>query len=98
MEEVQEFWPVECPEGEPNLLVCMGCLNEVYCQKVPKPSCPSCEAVSAFEAFTLESIQDWGTEELIHKAQLAQKDSPPTIPSTDSEVPTTDTPSSQPTL
>jgi len=96
--EVQEFWPVECPEGEPNLLVCMSCLNEVYCQKIPKPSCPSCGAVSAFEAFTLESIQDWGTEELIQKAQQEHQDSPPSTASMDSEMPTPDTPSSQPTL
>jgi hypothetical protein len=96
--EVQEFWPVECPEGEPNLLVCMSCLNEVYCQKIPNPSCPSCGSVSAFEAFTLESIQDWGTEELIQKAQQAHQDSPPSTSSMDSEMPTPDTPSSQPTL
>jgi hypothetical protein len=76
----------------------MSCLNEVYCQKIPKPSCPSCGAVSAFEAFTLESIQDWGTEELIQKAQQAHQDAPPSTASMDSEMPTPDTPSSQPTL
>jgi hypothetical protein len=66
------FWPVEHAEGDPDLLVCMSCLNEVFCRKVPMPDCPSCHGVSTYEAFTLESIRDWGTEELIAKAEAAQ--------------------------
>lgn len=68
----QGFWPVECEEGEPDLLVCMSCLNEVYRRKVPMPDCPTCHGVSTYEAFTLESIRDWGTAELIEKAESAQ--------------------------
>jgi hypothetical protein len=66
------FWPVEHAEGEPDLLVCMSCLNEVFCRKVPMPDCPSCHGVSTYEAFTLESIRDWGTTDLISKAEAAQ--------------------------
>ena len=66
------FWPVDCADGEPDLLVCMSCLSEVFCRKVPMPDCPSCHGVSTYEAFTLESIRDWGTEELIAKAESAQ--------------------------
>lgn len=68
MEHGQSFWRVECEEGEPDLLVCMSCLNEVFRRKVPMPDCPTCHGVSTYEAFTLESIRDWGTEELIAKA------------------------------
>ena len=74
MAHEQAFWPRECGEGEPDLLVCMSCLNEVFRQKVPMPDCPSCHGVSTYEPFTMDSIQDWGTEELIAKAQEAQKD------------------------
>ena len=69
MTESQAFWPVDCEQGEPDLFVCMACLNEVFRSKVPIEGCPSCGAVSTYEAFTLESIQEWGTEELINKAQ-----------------------------
>ena len=68
----QGFWTVDCEEGEPDLLVCMSCLNEVYRRKVPMPDCPTCHGVSTYEAFTLESIRDWGTAELIAKAESAQ--------------------------
>jgi hypothetical protein len=37
------------------------------------PDCPTCHGVSTYEAFTLESIRDWGTEELIAKADTASK-------------------------
>jgi hypothetical protein len=72
MSEEQAFWSVECEEGEPEFLVCMSCLNEVYWRKVPMPDCPTCHGVSTYEAFTLESIRDWGTPELITKAESAQ--------------------------
>jgi len=68
MSERQTFWPVECEAGEPDLLVCMACLNEVFKRKVPIPDCPACHGVSTYEAFTLEAIRDWGTEPLIEKA------------------------------
>jgi len=68
----QAFWSVDCEEGEPDLLVCMSCLSEAYRRKVPMPDCPSCHGVSTYEAFTLESIRDWGTPELIAKAESAQ--------------------------
>jgi hypothetical protein len=72
MAHEQTFWSVEYEEGEPDLLVCMSCMNEVFRRKVPMPDCPSCHGVSTYEAFTLESIRDWGTEELIAKAEKAQ--------------------------
>ena len=72
MEREQTFWAVECEEGEPDLLVCMSCLNEVFRRKVPVPDCPTCHGVSTYEAFTLESIRDWGAEGLIAKAIKAQ--------------------------
>ena len=75
MPETQTFWSVECPEGEPDFFVCMSCLNEVYRCKVPI-ACPSCGAISTFEAFTLDSIQDWGTEELIAKARQDSSEAP----------------------
>ena len=68
MSKPQTFWPVECEAGEPDLLVCMSCLSEVYKRKVPMPDCPTCHGVSTYEAFTLEAIRDWGTEQLIEKA------------------------------
>jgi hypothetical protein len=67
----QAFWPVEYEGGEPEFLVCMSCLNEVFRRKVPTPDCPACHGVSTYEAFTLESIRDWGTPELIAKAEMA---------------------------
>jgi len=36
------------------------------------PDCPSCHGVSTYEAFTLEAIRDWGTEDLVAKANIAQ--------------------------
>lgn len=74
MSPSQTFWSVECEEGEPDLLVCLSCLNEVYRRKVPMPDCPTCHGVSTYEAFTLDSIRDWGTEELIAKAEAAQQE------------------------
>ena len=35
------------------------------------PDCPSCHGVSTYEAFPIEAIADWGTEELIAKANAA---------------------------
>jgi hypothetical protein len=68
----QPFWPVECEDGEPDMLVCMSCLNEAFRRKVPMPDCPTCHGVSTYETFTLASIRDWGTPELIAKAEQAQ--------------------------
>jgi len=86
MAEEQAFWPVEYDEGEPDLLVCMSCLSEVYRRKVPMPDCPTCHGVSTYEAFTLESIRDWGTTELIAKAESAQ-DAPEAPPVQNSDGP-----------
>jgi hypothetical protein len=72
MAEPQTFWSVECEQGEPDFLVCMSCLNEVFWRKVPMPDCPTCHGVSTYEAFTLDSIRDWGTEELIAKAMKSE--------------------------
>lgn len=72
MSHEQAFWKVECGDGEPDLLVCMSCLSEVFRRKVPMPECPTCHGVSTYEAFTLESIRDWGTEDLIAKAMSAE--------------------------
>jgi len=81
MSHEQLFWPVECEEGEPDLLVCMSCLSEVFRRKVPMPDCPTCHGISTYEAFTLQAIRDWGTEELIAKAQKAQTEvEPPKVP------------------
>jgi hypothetical protein len=71
MAPASSFWPVEVKEGEPDLWVCMSCLSEVYRRKVPMPHCPTCHGVSTFEAFTLDAIRDWGTDELIAKAGAA---------------------------
>jgi hypothetical protein len=51
----------------------MSCLSEVFYRKVPMPDCPSCHGVSTYEAFTLEAIRDWGTADLVAKADLAQQ-------------------------
>ena len=74
MASKQAFWNVPAKDGEPELWVCMSCLNEAFCRKVPMPACPSCQGVSTYEAFTLAAVQDWGTEELIAKAVAAQRD------------------------
>ncbi|NKB80444.1 MAG: hypothetical protein GKS05_00820 [Nitrospirales bacterium] len=80
MTEAQGFWSVDLHEGAPSFFVCMACLNEVFWAKVPMPACPTCQEVSTYEAFTLDSIQDWGTEELIRKAQTASEEIPTLSP------------------
>ena len=82
MSERQTFWPVECEAGEPDLLVCMSCLDEVFKRKVPMPDCPACHGVSTYEAFTLEAIRDWGTDPLIEKAVRANAEVEQPVPST----------------
>lgn len=74
MASKQAFWSVAAKDGEPDLWVCMSCLSEAFCRKVPMPACPTCHGVSTYEAFTLAAVQDWGTEELIAKAVAAQRD------------------------
>ena len=64
------FWQVDCGEGEPDFFVCIQCLDEVYRNKIPTV-CPTCGIISSFEAFTLDSIKDWGTADLIRKATQA---------------------------
>jgi hypothetical protein len=81
MSKPQTFWPVECEAGEPDLLVCMSCLSEVYKRKVPMPDCPTCHGVSTYEAFTLEAIRDWGTEQLIEQAARAHAEADQPVPS-----------------
>ena len=71
MSHALQFWAVDAKAGEPDLWVCMSCLSEVYRRKVPMPHCPACHGVSTFEAFTLDAIRDWGTDELIAKADAA---------------------------
>ncbi len=77
MTESLSFWPIECQEGEPDLFVCLTCLLEVFQAKVPVEGCPGCGAIGAFEPFKLEAIKDWGTEDLIRKAQQEQSSSAP---------------------
>lgn len=72
MASTQLFWSVPHREGEPAFWVCMACLSEVFYRKVPMPDCPTCHGVSTYEAFTVEAIRDWGTEDLIAKAGAAQ--------------------------
>ncbi|RMH33594.1 MAG: hypothetical protein D6690_11635 [Nitrospirae bacterium] len=69
MTESRAFWSVEHEQGQPDLFVCMKCLSEVFRSQLPAEGCPTCGSFSSYEAFTLEDIQQWGTEELIHKAQ-----------------------------
>jgi len=71
MSATQSFWSVPQRDGEPPYWMCMSCLSEVFYRKVPMPDCPSCHGVSTYEAFTLEAIRDWGTEDLVAKADLA---------------------------
>ncbi len=75
MASTQSFWSVPQREGSADFFVCMSCLGEVFYRKVPMPDCPGCHAVSTYEAFTLEAVRDWGTEELIAKAVAAQQQS-----------------------
>ena len=79
MEQEKTFWKVECEEGEPEFWVCMSCLNEVFLRKVPIPDCPTCHGVSTYESFSLESIRDWGTDELIAKAERARVSEAPSV-------------------
>jgi hypothetical protein len=72
MSATQSFWSVPQRAGEPAYWVCMSCLSEVFYCKVPMPDCPTCQGVSTYEAFTLEAIRDWGTEDLITKAGIAE--------------------------
>ncbi|HEU4684287.1 MAG TPA: hypothetical protein VFS39_07280 [Nitrospira sp.] len=69
----QAFWSVPQREEEPPFWVCMSCLSEVFYRKVPMPDCPACHGVSTYEAFSLDAIRDWGTEELIAKASSAEQ-------------------------
>jgi len=71
MSATQSFWSIPQRDGEPPYWMCMSCLSEVFYRKVPMPDCPSCHGVSTYEAFTLEAIRDWGTEDLVAKADLA---------------------------
>ena len=77
MPETSSFWTVECVEGEPDLFVCMACLEEVFQAKVPINGCPGCGAVSTFEPFSLEAIREWGTDSLIAKS-IECHQAPPT--------------------
>ena len=81
MNQSLSFWPVECQEGEPDLFVCLTCLDEVFQAKVPVEGCPGCGAIGAFEPFNLAAIKDWGTEELIRKAETDTSFSNPATPS-----------------
>lgn len=76
MPESQTFWSVEHEQGQPDFFVCMTCLSEVFRSQFPAQGCPACGAFSSYEAFTLEDIQTWGTEELIQKAQQLAAQSP----------------------
>jgi hypothetical protein len=60
----------------------MSCLNEVFKRKVPIPDCPACHGVSTYEAFTLEAIRDWGTDQLIENAVRANAEVEQPVPST----------------
>jgi hypothetical protein len=73
MSATQLFWSIPQRAGEPAYWVCMSCLSEAFYLKVPMPDCPTCHGVSTYEAFTLEAIRDWGTEDLIAKADTAQQ-------------------------
>jgi hypothetical protein len=72
MPATQSFWSVPQRDGEAAYWVCISCLSEAFHLKVPMPDCPTCHGVSTYEAFTLEAIRDWGTEDLIAKAGVAQ--------------------------
>ena len=72
MSSKQAFWDVSAKQGEPDLWVCMSCLTEVFYRKVPMPDCPTCHGVSTYEPFTLDAIRDWGTDDLIARAQAEQ--------------------------
>ncbi len=84
MSDSSSYWDIECPIGDPDLFVCMACLEEVFRAKVPIQGCPGCGAVSTFEAFTLDSLQAWGTDELIQKARATGAQPQSTTPPADS--------------
>ncbi len=88
MSDSSAYWSVECPPGGPDLFVCMDCLEEVFKAKIPIQGCPGCGAVSTFEAFTLDSLQEWGTDELIKKAQATGAQSQSSTVATDLATPT----------
>jgi hypothetical protein len=73
MSDIQSFWPVAQRDGEPPFWVCMSCLSEVFYRKVPMPDCPGCHGVSTYEAFAIEAIADWGTEDLVTRARAAEQ-------------------------
>lgn len=73
MSATQSFWSVPQRAGEPAYWVCMSCLSEAFYLKVPMPDCPTCHGVSTYEAFPLEAIRDWGTADLIAKADTAHQ-------------------------
>lgn len=73
MSDTQSFWPVSQREGEPPFWVCMSCLSEAFYRKVPMPDCPGCHGVSTYEAFAIEAIADWGTEDLVAKAKASEQ-------------------------
>ena len=98
MTDSQEFWSVELNDGEPGFFVCMACLNEVFWSKVPMPACPTCQGVSTYEAFTLDSIQDWGTDELIQKAQIASETIPAPSLTDETSSPTVSVTADDPSL
>ncbi len=72
----EAFWTVDCQPGDPDLFVCMSCMDEVFRAQVPIEGCPGCGAIGAFEPFTAESIRDWGSEGLIQKTNSL---SPPSV-------------------
>ncbi len=83
--ESNDYWAVDCQPGDPDLFVCMSCIDEVFHARVPVEGCPGCGAIGAFEPFTVEAIRDWGTEGLIQKAERL---SPPSVlPNPDSDLP-----------
>ena len=86
MPEPQSFWPGECKQGDPNLFVCLSCLDEVFQAKVPVQGCPGCGAIATFEPFNLDAIRDWGTEGLIQKAEQFPTSSLPPEPGSDQPV------------
>ena len=83
MTEPLSFWPVECEDGEPDLFVCLSCLDEVFQAKVPVEGCPSCGAAVGFEPFNLDAIREWGTEGLIQKAERLPASAASSDPSSD---------------
>ncbi|MDH5297358.1 MAG: hypothetical protein OEW26_09535 [Nitrospirota bacterium] len=83
MTESQSFWPVECAQGEPDLFVCLTCFDEVFKAKMPVDGCPSCGAIAAFEPFSMDAIREWGTENLIQKAEQLPSSSSSSKPGSD---------------